>query len=85
MSLDPTQFESEQRFMSSRDTKTPLQWPFGGCWGGLQKCFQGMEAEDKVSLVRGEEQVIYRYHINYFFKNLTYRKDKERMTIPRLG
>lgn len=47
--------------------------------------FSGEEAEDKVSLVRGEEQVIYRYHINYFFKNLTYRKDKERMTIPRLG
>lgn len=57
-----TRLESKKRFVSSKDTKAPSQWPFGGHW------------------LRGGEQETNRYHSNYFFKNLTYGKDKERLT-----
>lgn len=82
---DVSRWEIKQRFMLGQDPKVPSTVVI---WRSLVKfagMFSGKNPNAKWLWLREEERETHRYHTTYSSKNLTYRKDKERMKILSLG
>lgn len=82
---DVSRWEVKQRFMLGQDPKVPSTVVI---WRSLVKfagMFSGKNPNAKWLWLREKEQETHRYHTTYSSKNLTYRKDKERMKILLLG